>query len=466
MNQTVTGCPFRFAVLGGAAFIASFGGGCSRELQPAEAPTRAVAAEDEATCQSRLVKSIWQGEDVGGPECRHYLSSDGQAPMLHGSRVQTVCERAHIRSILTGEASTSFTLRACAPYAQAYPETRTRRTCRRVARAYPRDLTDVQEALCRQHLAPSAVAEVAPSTTSRPTGAPGALARTLAPRDAESRERLEPGATAREASAHDDSARDAALQEAEARGTVWSNSAGTVRWWSVIPAAPSRAAKATIAPVAALAPEQAAERAPEPVVSKDRCEDRYVESIWKGRDVSGPECAAYVAYDGATPDYDASRIASVCLGAEKRALRSDVPMTVFTLQACLGVLRDRWSREPQGLVQSTAGADWNTDPADTSTRRGLSDSSISSIVEASWPSIGRDCSAVAPLSASRQPAPKLPVVVTLTVGGSGQVRSVSARAAGNRELEMCIESSVRSWSFPPAVGTTVISIPMSFNPAP
>jgi hypothetical protein len=53
--------------------------------------------------------------------------------------------------------------------------------------------------------------------------------------------------------------------------------------------------------------------------------------------------------------------------------------------------------------------------------------------------------------------------VTLTVGASGQVRSVAARAAGNRDLEMCIESSVRGWVFPEAVGNTVISVPLTLE---
>ena len=39
-----------------------------------------------------------------------------------------------------------------------------------------------------------------------------------------------------------------------------------------------------------------------------------------------------------------------------------------------------------------------------------------------------------------------------------------ARAAGNRELELCIESSVRAWSFPQAIGNTVLSVPLSLDP--
>jgi hypothetical protein len=197
--------------------------------------------------------------------------------------------------------------------------------------------------------------------------------------------------------------------------------------------------------------------------SRVHCEDSYIESIWKGRDVGSPECTRYVAYDGSTPDYNSGRIASVCLGAETRALRSNVPMTTFTLQACLKVLRGRWSPEAVEPARATAGADWNTDPTDTSVRRGLSDAAISSTVDASWGSIERDCASVAPLSSPSEPAAKTPVVVTMTVGSSGRVRSASARAAGNRELELCIESSVRAWSFPQAVGNTVISVPLSFE---
>ena len=161
--------------------------------------------------------------------------------------------------------------------------------------------------------------------------------------------------------------------------------------------------------------------------------------------------------------YNAGRIASVCLGAETRALRNNVPMTAFTLQACLRVLRGRWSPDAPQPAQTAPGADWNTDPEDTSIRRGLSDAAISSTVDASWRSIERDCASVAPLSSTAEPAARTPVVVTLTVGSTGRVRSASARAAGNRELELCIESSVRSWPFPQAIGSTLISIPLTFD---
>jgi len=52
--------------------------------------------------------------------------------------------------------------------------------------------------------------------------------------------------------------------------------------------------------------------------------------------------------------------------------------------------------------------------------------------------------------------------VTVTVAASGEVRSVSARAGGRRELESCIESNVRRWRFPAASVDTVIAIPLMF----
>jgi hypothetical protein len=278
------------------------------------------------------------------------------------------------------------------------------------------------------------------------------------------------GKSAREAAAHETSARDgtdpeAALREAEARGTVWSNSDGTVRWWIAVPSDPASVAKT--------APERAPEPIPAaaigadgPAAAKLRCEDSYIESIWNGRDTSGPGCTAYVAYDGSTPDYDGDRIASACLGVETRALRDNVPMTLFSLQACLKVLSDRWSRLPSEPVPTTAGADWTTDATDTSIRGGLSDAAVSRTVAANWRSIERDCFSSASRASAQESAPKTPVVVTLTVGASGQVRSAAARAAGDRELEICIEGSVRSWSFPEAVGNTTISIPLSFGGAP
>jgi hypothetical protein len=267
----------------------------------------------------------------------------------------------------------------------------------------------------------------------------------------------EPSAPAAERSVEDEiSAARAALPPVTVTALVDPPVAGAARVAATAPVI-------VAAPPAAPSPSMATVSVTEAPASRVRCEDSYIESIWKGRDSSGPECAAYVAYDGSTPDYNTARIASVCLGAETRALRSNMPMTTFTLQACLKVLRGRWSPDAPEPAPPAAGADWNTDPADTSIRRGLSDAAIASTVDTSWRSIERDCASVTPLSSPSEPAAKTPVVVTMTVGSSGRVRSASARAAGNRELEQCIESSVRAWSFPQAVGNTVISVPLSLD---
>jgi len=509
MNQTIRGCLYGRAVFAGAVFVISALTGCLPGRQAAPAAPVAAAPADKGTCAALLIRSIWKGEDMGGAPCSHFLGSDGRAPELSGDAVQTVCERTHIRAILTGEAATPFTQRACVDYAQAYPEDRIRRTCRSVSRGSASDMTDVQRSLCTSHV--GALATVREPRRSRRAWP---FATTSSEGSSAARSRL----------ASSESGADAPAPERseDPAGRVWQEGSGGTRWWTsasiaartlsvpaaepiaeravepaAVPepvvgaAAPDGAAPAdgagpvaaasvvpapvVAAPAAMAAPDAAAPVAPPPsppaiaiapvpaTASRVRCEDSYIESIWKGRDSSGPECAAYVAYDGSTPNYNAGRIASVCLGAETRALRSNMPMTAFTLQACLQVLRGRWSPDAPQPAQSAADADWNTDPADTSVRRGLSDAAISSTVDASWRSIERDCASVAPLSSASDPAAKTPVVVTLTVGASGRVRSASARAAGNRELELCIESSVRAWSFPQAIGSTVISVPLSFD---
>jgi outer membrane biosynthesis protein TonB len=69
---------------------------------------------------------------------------------------------------------------------------------------------------------------------------------------------------------------------------------------------------------------------------------------------------------------------------------------------------------------------------------------------------------VAPSSRSLPAPANTPVTVIVTVAASGQVRDVSARANGRRELESCIENSVRSWRFPTSSSDTVITIPLMF----
>jgi GYF domain 2 len=56
------------------------------------------------------------------------------------------------------------------------------------------------------------------------------------------------------------------------------------------------------------------------------------------------------------------------------------------------------------------------------------------------------------------------VTVTITVGGTGSVQSATTTSdpRGYPGLGNCIASSVRSWQFPPAGGTTVAAVPFVF----
>ena len=60
------------------------------------------------------------------------------------------------------------------------------------------------------------------------------------------------------------------------------------------------------------------------------CEGLYVQSIWKGEDLSGPECASYAAPGGTTAgaqelEYDRRRVQKVC---EQAQLRKTLHSTV------------------------------------------------------------------------------------------------------------------------------------------
>ena len=205
--------------------------------------------------------------------------------------------------------------------------------------------------------------------------------------------------------------------------------------------------------VAAAVPDRAAERA--------RCEDSYIESIWKGQDLTGPECAAPVGAGAATATYQRDRVQSICEGAEIRSLRRGEAVPPFTLQACQGVLPPRPSPEELAGVQHVAASDGSTEPRETSPS-GLSEAAISSTVDANWRSIGRDCRSVAPRSPLLTTPVSTQVTVTVTVAASGEVRDVSARAGGRHELERCIELSVRGWRFPAAEVATVVGFPLVF----
>jgi hypothetical protein len=232
-------------------------------------------------------------------------------------------------------------------------------------------------------------------------------------------------------------------------------------------AAPAAAAPAAAAPAAAgvapIVPATAAASVPGTAADLAACEDSYIESIWRGQDLSaGSECAAYVGVDGYAPHYRLARIQNVCEGAAIRALKLGVALQPFTQEACAGALRARQSPEDLALARQAAASDKAPAPPDTSQRAGLSEQDIARTVDAQWRSIGRDCMHVAPSSRSAAAPANTQVTVTVTVAASGQVQDVSVRAGGRQQLESCIVNNVRRWRFPAASLDTVITIPLMF----
>jgi hypothetical protein len=217
----------------------------------------------------------------------------------------------------------------------------------------------------------------------------------------------------------------------------------------------------TFATTPATIPERVAAAVPDRTDPRARCEDSYIESIWKGQDLTGPECAGSAGDVAYTATYNRDRIQSICEGAEIRSLRRGEALQPFALQACQAVLPPRTSPEELARVQQVADSDGSTEPREA-TRAGLSEAAISSTVDANWRSIGRDCLSVAPRSPLLATPVSTQATVTVTVAASGEVRDVSARAGGRRELERCIELSVRGWRFPAAEGDTVVGFPLVF----
>ncbi len=180
------------------------------------------------------------------------------------------------------------------------------------------------------------------------------------------------------------------------------------------------------------------------------CEDRFIDSIWKGVDLTGgAECAAFVA------EYRLSRIQNVCQGAQIRSDRTGEPMPAFSLQTCRAALAPRPSPAKPAVVAEQRA------PAPDVAVPGLDEKAIARVVDANWRSIGRDCSEVAPRSRSHEPL-NVTVTVTLDVAAAGEVRQVAVRARGYPDLERCIERSVRAWVFPAAERDTEVGIPLVF----
>jgi hypothetical protein len=409
MQRDVRRALGRSAALTGLAAAALCLVGCLSEQLSARSPQSfGGVLADRATCEGRYVRSIWKGEDVSGPECSAYAAYAGHAPEYDGGRIQRVCEHAEIRTILTGESATLFTLQACSRHRDKYQQATISKTCRSVSRAQTQELTPAQSAACKEHLRPPSLNAPAPASA--------AIATAFAP------------------------------------------------------AAPRESGFASVPDTGVAAAPERSSYAP---VDRDTCEDRYVESIWKGRDVNGgSECAAYVRNDGSAPEYNRDRIQSICEGAEIRAQRTGQALKSFSQQACAPLRGTPLASAPVPSVRaasagppgSEAGAPAHSgaEPEPTPVRTGLSEAEIASTVDAHWRWIGRDCASVAPRSSSASAPENIQASVTLTVAPSGLVRNASARAGGRHDLEACIESSVRSWRFPPAEVGTVVGIPLMF----
>jgi hypothetical protein len=389
------------------------------ELPPVRSAD-AIAGE-KVLCVDDFVRSIWKGQHLGGPGCADPSAyADQHDPLVRG-RIERVCEHTEIRTILSGEPSSRFTREACASHAQAYEQATIARACNTASRALKaneEEFNDAQAVACEKYL-------------------PAAPAR-LAARVAAKSDQLLATRTSNFASV--ERAPEGVADNALAR--FFRNARGKAGAGSGVPAVAP--AVATGAP-ASNAPDLAT------------CEDRYIESIWRGRDLSGPECAGYIDADGSTPRYRRARIQNVCDGAAIQAMRRGEPATPFAQQACAGALRARTSPAPMDCVRAAADP-----PPPGPSGRGLSEEEIAQAVDANWRSIGRDCMSVAPASGS-QAHTSTQISVTMTVSPVGQVRDASARAGGRRrELESCVEDSVRGWRFPAASADTVVAFPFTF----
>jgi hypothetical protein len=151
MNENISSRLYESMVFAGAAVALSSAIGCSPMRHAAHPRSGAATVADTATCVDKQVKSIWKGEDISGPECVGFVAYHELAPEVDRRRIQKVCERTQIRTILTGEASTSFTLRACAAAAIRNEEPTILRTCRAVSHAQKQRLNPAQLAACSEY---------------------------------------------------------------------------------------------------------------------------------------------------------------------------------------------------------------------------------------------------------------------------------------------------------------------------
>lgn len=427
-----------------------------------------VGIADRSTCEGLYVQSIWKGEDLGGPQCQSYVALEGNAESYNQRRVQKVCEQTQIRTILSGEASSNFTAQACAGFEPRYQQARLGKACRDISRVRTRqqeDLTAAQTAACKTYLAAPGKAEArlassgaapAPrwgigfaSVSERAGSAGQVVGGQVVAEQAEQVVAEQAGSSERAARA------ERGAQAAAAEAAPVQSTAGAAVDSTPVASAAGVASVAT----GPAAEASAATAAPAEVARSERsiCEDRLIESIWKGADVTGgAACAAYA------PEYRLSRIQNVCEGALIRADRTGEALPAFTVQACRAALAPLPAAAAAAAAAGAApAAEPSAPPPPERAAPGLDEKTIASAVDANWRSIGRDCSAVAPRSRSMEPL-NVEVTVTIDVAAAGQVRSVSVRARGYRELEACIEGSVRGWVFPVAERDTEIGLPLVF----
>jgi hypothetical protein len=152
MNQYISSSASKFVVLAAAAAVAlSSATGCLPRGPAVRSPRSGAAfVVDRATCVDRHIQSIWKGEDIAGSACAGFIAREEFALEAERRRIQKVCERAQIRTILTGEAPAPFTRQTCAARAMLDAPPAIRRTCWAVARA--QSLNSVQRAACSEYL--------------------------------------------------------------------------------------------------------------------------------------------------------------------------------------------------------------------------------------------------------------------------------------------------------------------------
>jgi hypothetical protein len=309
------------------ALLAAVAGSSALACVSAEsevAPPRSADATvgEKVLCLDDYVQSIWKGQDLGGPDCADPSAYAEQRDQLVRGRIERVCERTEIRTILSGEPATPFTREACAQHAAAYEQTTIDRACRtasRTLKAREEEFNDAQAAACDRYLH---------SASSRSAAAV-----------AQSNELRATRASSFASAERSDAAGESAL--ARFFSKVRANTASPRRE----DAASDRGSAVAVA--GANAPDLAS------------CESRYVESIWQGRDLSGPECARYVDADGYPSQYRRARIQNVCDGAAIQAMRRGEPAAPFALQACATALRV----QPSPAAPDPARAERNAPPS-------------------------------------------------------------------------------------------------------